>query len=850
MFVHPKGQENGTRTMIFRAIALVCAMMLILALIPKRVETREAELPADVALPYAYLLPGGAATVVAKLQQRGIEVEELREEIELEVETGQAAEVESRRLQAGTVVIRTGQERGWQVASLLEEKDVTVLRLVTETPLLLAKARSLVNPESRMVLTLEMLDKGLIPNLEGDATTIRWLEDGEHFLQTKNRQLLRVHAVTGRSQPYSPGLGDAASVAQFTAETTLAASTTTELHGPFALDNRGLTALAQEGKEKAKEQAGRELTSTDPKGKYNAFVRNNNLYLEEIATKTERALTRDGSEVVRNGKTDWVYYEEVYNSRAGFKHYWWSPDGGHIAFVRLDDSPVPRATVVDYTRPAQQIELTHYPRPGDPNPLVKLAIAPVKAEEGEGEAEGPAVRWVDLSDYAKDEGFLITRVGWLPDGKSMYFCVQDRCQTWLDFRIVGVEAGKSTKVLRDTTKAWVEVPLPPVFLKDGSILLSSERTGWKHLYHYTRDGKLINQVTSGDWEVRAVQRVDERDGVVFFSGTKDTAGALNLYKVKLDGTGLERLTMGKGDNQVNFSPTGRMFVNTTSDPETPPRVSLHHADGKLIRVLDTNPVYVQDKIKLGEFKRVQIPTPDGFLLEASVQKPANFDPLKKYPVWLLTYGGPRLPQLQAGGGKKGGADQALANAGYIVFRCDPRSASNKGAISAWACYKQLGVSELKDLETGVQWLTANPWADAERVGISGHSYGGFLTAYAMCNSKLFAAGVAGAPPTDWRNYDSVYTERYMLTPALNEQGYNATSVVKSAKNLHGRLLLAHGLKDDNVHVQNTFQLVNALQKAGKEFDVMIYPLARHGGYGESFTKLQRDFMKKHLRPEP
>lgn len=851
-------QENGTRIMNYRSIALFAA--LVLCLLPTLQnagtgEERACEKSQAVAeksgctAPYAYLLSTDSASIVENLQKHGIEVEELREDIDVDVESLQIARTvgveatplslgkdslialearvgkETRRVQAGTLVVRTNQELGGQAAYLLATESV--LRLPAKTPLLLAKVRSHSHSLQKAELTLEMFDRGEMPNFNGDPTTVRWLEDGEHFLQIKAGQVWKVHAVSGRT------VGEGASSAGFQPEATLAASPTDIWHGPFV--------PAQEGKEKEKGQGGRELASADPKGLFNAFVRNNNLYLEEIATKTERALTKDGSDLIRNGKTDWVYYEEVYNRRAGFKHYWWSPDGTHIAFARLDDGPVPKATVVDYTRPTQQIELTHYPRAGDPNPLVKLAIAPVK--EGE-------VRWVDLSDYAREGGFLITKVGWLPDGKSLYFCVQDRCQTWLDFLIVDVETGKSSKVLRDTTRAWVEVPLPPVFLKDGSILLTSERTGWRHLYRYARDGRFISQLTSGDWEVRSVQRVDEKEGLVFFSGTKDNPSALNAYKVKLDGSGLERLTPGKGDNEVRFSPTGEMFVNTTSDPDTAPQVTLHRADGKLIRVLDTNPVHVQDKIKMGEYKRVQIPTPDGVLLEASVQKPANFDPAKKYPVWFTAYGGPRMPQLQGGAGKKGGGDQALANAGYIVFRCDPRSASNKGAISAWSCYKQLGVSELKDVETAIKWLTANPWADADRVGMSGHSYGGFLTAYCMCNSKLFAAGVAGAPPTDWRNYDSIYTERYMQTPALNPQGYNVASVVKSAKNLHGRLLLAHGLKDDNVHVQNSFQLAGALQAAGKEFDIMIYPSARHGGYGTAFTQLQRDFMKKHLKPEP
>jgi dipeptidyl-peptidase 4 len=592
--------------------------------------------------------------------------------------------------------------------------------------------------------------------------------------------------------------------------------------------------------QQGKKGGGADLKSTSPGGKYTASVRNNNFYLQEVASKKERALTSDGSGVILNGKLDWVYYEEVYDRKAGYKGYWWSPDGAFVAFMRTDDTPVPKATVVDYSNPHQILEVTAYPHVGDPNPVVKLAIAPV---------DGGEVRWVDLSDYAKDESFILERVGWLPDSKTLYLCVQDRCQTWLDFCAVGAGGGRPTKLFRDTTKAWVEPPLPPVFLKDGSMLVTSERSGWKHIYHFAKDGQLIAPVTAGEWEVRAVQRVDEEAGYVYFTGTKENLVSTNAYRIKLDGSGLERVTKGLGNHEVSFSPKGHLFVTTYTDDDTPPQVSLHQADGTLVRMLDTNPVYIREEYQKGEFKRVQIPTPDGFLMEATVQKPANFDPTKKYPVWVMTYGGPSMPMIKGGGGA-GGKDQAQANAGYIIMHVDPRSASGKGAVSAWTCFKQLGVQELADLETAVKWLTANPWADAARVGISGHSYGGFMTAFALTHSKLFAAGVAGAPPTDWHNYDTIYTERYMLTPKENPEGYKVTSVVKAAGNIHGRLLLLHGLKDDNVHVQNTIELVNALQLANKDFDLMLYPLARHCIGGAHYQRIQRDFMKQHLQPQP
>jgi dipeptidyl-peptidase-4 len=263
-----------------------------------------------------------------------------------------------------------------------------------------------------------------------------------------------------------------------------------------------------------------------------------------------------------------------------------------------------------------------------------------------------------------------------------------------------------------------------------------------------------------------------------------------------------------------------------------------------VRTLDTNPVYGREEYRLGAYERVQIKTKDGFDLEGSILKPPDFDPALKYPVWFQTYGGPHAPTVVDAwqGGRV--SDQALANMGLVVFRCDPRSASGKGACSAWSCYRKLGVQECKDIDESIDWLCKYPWIDRKRVGMSGGSYGGFLTAYCLTHSKKFAAGVASAAVTDWRNYDSIYTERYMNTPQENPDGYKATSVVEAARNLHGRLLLVHGLMDDNVHPQNMVQLVDALERADKDFELMVYPRAKHGGFGRHNQRQFYDFIRR------
>ena len=314
----------------------------------------------------------------------------------------------------------------------------------------------------------------------------------------------------------------------------------------------------------------------------------------------------------------------------------------------------------------------------------------------------------------------------------------------------------------------------------------------------------------------------------------------------MDGSNLERLTNSAGDHHVTVSSKGNLFIDSHSSHTSPTQVHLYRSDGSLARTLDTNPVYALAEYRLGRLELVQIKTPDGFVLEGSLLKPADFTPEHRYPVWFMTYGGPHTPTVHDSWSRQRAQDEVLAHLGFVVFRCDPRSASGKGACSTWTAYRQLGVQELKDIESAIDWLTQYPFVDASRIGMSGHSYGGFLTAYALTHSKLFAAGIAGAPVTDWRNYDTIYTERYMNTPQENPDGYNATSVVKAARNLHGKLLLLHGLMDDNVHLQNSAQLLQELQRADKDFEVMFYPRARHGIAGNHYQRLVVDFIRAHV----
>jgi dipeptidyl aminopeptidase/acylaminoacyl peptidase len=849
--------------------------------------------------PYAYLLPANLTDVVEALQRHGIVVEELREDIELDVETYRIEKItrtrafqkhqpvtlevgsrkESKRMEAGTILVRTAQPLGSLAAYLLEpqsadglatwnffdavaeeKKDYPVRRLVARQPLTSARLRPL--PEDRVMnrpITFESLyASGERPNFRGSPISaprsaiseLTWLDDGVHYLQRKEGRLHKVHAVSGRSQPFFDVDKLAAGLARLPAIPPRAARAlagSLRLHLSSArsgalflhqddlyycnLDGSGAVRLTRT-------PGSKELPSFSPDGKFVAFVRDNNLHVVDVATQTERALTTDGSALVHNGKADWVYFEEIYNRNR--QAYWWSPDSSRIAFLRFDDAPVRTFSLADPTALRQALETTPYPKAGAPNPTVKLGIVT---------AGGGAVRWADLSGYSETAS-LIVRVGWMPESQKVFAYIQDRAQTWLDVCTIPRTGGEPTRLLRESTRAWVNDPGAPTFLKNGSFLLCSERTGWKHIYHFSSEGKLEKALTSGSWEARTLHRVDETNGWAYFSATRDSHLGANLYRVKLDGTGLQRLTAREGDHRASIDPKAGFFIDSWSSHKSPVQVRLFRTDGTPARTLDTNPVYAIEEYRRGKYEMVKIPTEDGFTLEGSILQPPDFDPKRRYPVWLMTYAGPHAPSIHDSWGTGRLRDEMLAQMGFVVFRCDPRSASGKGACSAWSAYRQLGVQELKDIETAVRWLAKHPYVDPARIGMSGHSYGGFMTAYALTHSKLFAAGVAGAPVTDWRNYDSIYTERYMSTPQENPEGYKASSVVAAAASLHGKLLIAHGLMDDNVHAQNSLQLVQALQQADKSFEVMVYPRDRHGISGKFHERLVIDFMKRALRPEP
>ncbi|HEV7500974.1 MAG TPA: S9 family peptidase [Vicinamibacteria bacterium] len=559
--------------------------------------------------------------------------------------------------------------------------------------------------------------------------------------------------------------------------------------------------------------------SFSPDGTHVAFVRGGDLHVVDIGGHGEKALTGDGSADVLNGILDWVYQEEIYG-RGDFKGYWWSPDSRRIAVLQLREARVPRYPIVDDIVAQPRLDDTRYPKAGDPNPEARLAIV---------DAVGGSPRWIDLARYAAEEP-LVVDVGWSPDSRRVVFQVQNRVQTWLDLDDADASTLRTRTLFREKTKAWVDRQADGLlWMADGGFLWLSERTGWKHVYRYRGDGSLVGPVTRGEWEARTLHGVDEKGGWVYFSGTEHSAIGGDVYRIHLDGTGLERLSHREGTHTASFDPSFARYLDTWSDVTTPPQVRLHRADGGEVRVVDADPVPALAHYRLGRPEFVPVRTRDGFPMEAMVLRPPDFDPARRYPVYQHTYGGPHAPQVKnVWGSTTYLFHQLLAERGVVVWICDNRSASGKGAVSAWPVYRNFGELELRDVEDGVSWLRQQPWVDATRIGIYGWSFGGYMVTYALTHSHSFTMGIAGGPVTDWQQYDSVYTERFMDLPASNPEGYRKSAPRLAAADLHGRLLLAHGAADDNVHPQNTMRFVYELQKAERPFRLMLYPRSRHG----------------------
>jgi dipeptidyl-peptidase-4 len=568
------------------------------------------------------------------------------------------------------------------------------------------------------------------------------------------------------------------------------------------------------------------LPRLSPDGRRLAFVRGNDLFVLDLASRAESRLTSDGSSTVRNGALSWLYWEEIFDREdTGF---WWSPDGSAIAFLRTDESTVSSVSFADFKPVVPRVITQRYPKPGGANPSVQLGVV----EVGSG-----ATVWMDPESAPYE---YVVAVEWAPDNRRVAVQTENRLQTRLDLYFVERTSGKPTRVLTETDAGWVNTH-DLEFLEGGKgFLWSSERDGYTHLYRHAADGTLLNAVTRGPWSVRgpgsfttaplgAIAAVDEARGLVYFTALEKSPVERQLYRVRLDGSGQERLSREDGVHQVSFSLDRRHYLDVHSSHATLPSLSLRAADGSLVATPAPPRVELVAGLDLQYPELLTVPAADGTPLHARILKPKRFDPSRRYPVILDVYGGPGAPKVLDLWDANLLFNQLLLAEGYVVASIDNRSATAASrAHETSVARRLLSDGELGDLLAGVSWLKAQPWVDPTRVGVWGWSGGGMLTLVALTRSKEFKAGIAVAPGTDWRFYDTKFTEAYMKPPAENPDGYEHTSLVSRAKDLHGRLLLVFGTYDDNVHPQNSWAFVDEAVKAGIPFDMMAYPMRKHG----------------------
>lgn len=583
----------------------------------------------------------------------------------------------------------------------------------------------------------------------------------------------------------------------------------------------------------------------DPTGLHTVSIKQNDIYVKTKGVSTEKRITSDGSATILNGILDWVYDEEVYGRGSKFG-YRWSDDGHYLAYLRLDEAPVKPFMLVDHLPQSQTLEPWFYPKAGMPNPLVTLWIVDITAEN-------PKPAPISLDEYAPDDR-IVVRFAFSPDSKKCIYQVQNKGQTFLDLNSVDAVNGKNPqRLLRESSDiGWIDVTDFPLWLKDGSFLWASDRSGYRHYYRYKLDGTLLATVTEGMWDARSITGIDQENDAIYVESNIESVSGSDVVRAKLNGKGRPvRLTAGPGTHAVTYAPGNKFFIDKVSTAEQAGEIRICDSDGKVLRVIGqyAPPASAKD-YNLGSPKFLVVTARDGYKLEGTLLLPPNYKSGTRVPIYCPVYAGPDAPTARNNWSSVNSSvmHQFLAQQGIAVWMCDNRTANPRGYIARTACYKQFGVRELSDIEDGLRGIEALGYADLKRVAIEGWSFGGFMSAYALTHSKLFKVGIAGAGVMDWSLYDTIYTERYMSTPQKNAAGYRVSSVVQGARNLNGHLLIIHGMMDDNVHVQNSMQLIYGLQKAGKTFDSMLYPglTSRHGIGDPDLAKHNRELRLRFL----
>ena len=589
--------------------------------------------------------------------------------------------------------------------------------------------------------------------------------------------------------------------------------------------------------------------SFSPNGRRVAYVRENNLYAFDLDTNSETQLTRDGSDTLLNGTLSWVYWEEVFGRRD--IGYWWAPDSNGLAYLQSDDSQVDLSYFTDIQPFSPRVIKQRYARAGRPNPKVRLGIAEL--------ANAGITNWIEIKDKPFE---YIVRAKWLPDGRRLSFQTMPRVQTELSLYFADRKTGAPTRILTETDPGWVNMNDDLYFYADGqSFLWPSERDGYMHLYRYRTDGTLVNQVTKGKWALasaggiafwvhQSLVGVDEKSDWIYFTALERSSIERHLYRVHSDGSGFQAISKEPGTHRISMSNDAGYYLDRYSNISTLPALLLHTADGGGSKTLAAPRPELLAPFDVQFPELTTIPADDGFAMPAQILKPKNFQTGRRYPVIMYVYGGASAPQVANAFQGDTLWYQLLLNEGYVIVKVDNRSATGISKTLENLIVKKVGEAEAPDLLSAARWIKKQSWVDPSRVGVWGWSNGGWMTLNLMTRSQEFKAGISVAPVVDWRFYDSKWTEAAMRTPEENPEGYANASLIPRAKNLHGRLMIAFGTYDDNVHPYNEMAFIDALIAAGKDFDMMAYPMRKHGISDEAATlhlyRKMLDFWKANL----
>jgi dipeptidyl-peptidase-4 len=582
-----------------------------------------------------------------------------------------------------------------------------------------------------------------------------------------------------------------------------------------------------------------------PDGNYVGYTKNNNLYTLSLLTKKEVAITNDGATGILNGYASWVYFEEIFGRPTQYRAFWWSPDSKYISFMRFDERKVPMFPIYNSEGQHGFVEETRYPKAGDQNPTVKI---------GWTTPDGGSITWADFNE-AEDQyfGWPI----WNPNNNAMWLSWMDRGQNNLKIYELNMTTGAKKPVYTEYQKTWIDLEdrnggrinfIP----NNKGYIAQADASGWNQLYMYDMEGKLQYPITNGKFTVLGILQIDEKNKTIYFNARGiESSTRIDVYSIGFDGKNQKRLTVGDFNNvQVYLAPDAKNFVTVYSNVQTPTTLALINAQKKTVEVLGTSTPANFDASKLAKTELIRIKSADGlFELPALVTWPKNMNPNKKYPLLVSIYGGPNagtvMDSWSSNPTKEGWAEEGLIQVAF-----DHRASGHFGKEGVNYMYRNLGYWEMEDYMTMAKWFIANGQADPTKIAMTGFSYGGYMSTYALTyGASVFTHAMAGGSVTAWELYDSHYTERFMDTPAENPEGYKSSNVMTHLKNFKGVLQLVHGTMDDNVHMQNSIQLLSALQDKGKPVEFMLYPGNRHGiggAKGKHFTDLKNQFIYKHL----